>query len=92
MFMLGYAVPSLAGSHIAVWKIATIASAVVLFILLACLFLWWKRGRNIKGEVPWIWLNDYSLMKAHLILLLPSEVVCTRLHSLVVLICIVKCT
>ncbi|VAH44986.1 unnamed protein product [Triticum turgidum subsp. durum] len=45
----------LAGSHIAVWKIAAIASAVVLFVLLACLFLWWKRGRNIKDAVHRSW-------------------------------------
>ncbi|VAH29159.1 unnamed protein product [Triticum turgidum subsp. durum] len=43
------------GSHIAVWKIAAIASAVVLFVLLACLFLWWKRGRNIKDAVHRSW-------------------------------------
>ncbi|KAG2637577.1 hypothetical protein PVAP13_2NG540900 [Panicum virgatum] len=36
--------------HHAVWRIATIISAVVLFVLLACLVLWWKRGRNIKVE------------------------------------------
>lgn len=48
------------GSHIAVWKIAAIASAVVLFILLTCLFLWWKRGRNIKDAVHRSWRSRRS--------------------------------
>jgi lipopolysaccharide export LptBFGC system permease protein LptF len=37
--------------HHTVWRIATIISAAVLFVLVACLVLWWKRGRNIKGKV-----------------------------------------
>ncbi|TVU38510.1 hypothetical protein EJB05_11884 [Eragrostis curvula] len=44
--------------HHPVWKIATIASAVVLFILLACLFLWWKRGQNIKGAINRSWRSS----------------------------------
>ncbi|KAM0835258.1 hypothetical protein ACQ4PT_063061 [Festuca glaucescens] len=47
-------------SHHAIWKIATIVSAVVLFILLACLFLWWKRGRNIKDGVHRSWRSRRS--------------------------------
>lgn len=91
MFMFGY-VLSLGGSHVAAWKIATIASAAVLFVLLACLFLWWKRGRNIKGKVPWISFSDYSLAKAHSVVL--QRIVCTRLHVYILLwwlVSIVKC-
>ncbi|CAM0906213.1 unnamed protein product [Alopecurus aequalis] len=47
-------------SHHAVWKTATIVSAVVLFVLVACLFLWWKRGRNIKDGVHKSWRSRRS--------------------------------
>ncbi|KAL6657849.1 hypothetical protein ACP70R_005629 [Stipagrostis hirtigluma subsp. patula] len=46
--------------HHTVWKIATIVSAVVLFVLVACLLLWWKRGRNIKDAVHRSWRSRYS--------------------------------
>ncbi|CAN6183741.1 unnamed protein product [Urochloa humidicola] len=50
----------LPGEHLAVWKIATIISAVVLFILVACLVLWWKRGKNIKDAVHRSWRSRHS--------------------------------
>ncbi|KAG2637576.1 hypothetical protein PVAP13_2NG540900 [Panicum virgatum] len=50
----------LPGVHHAVWRIATIISAVVLFVLLACLVLWWKRGRNIKDAVHRSWRSRQS--------------------------------
>ncbi|CAL5062257.1 unnamed protein product [Urochloa decumbens] len=46
--------------HLAVWKIATIISAVVIFILVACLVLWWKRGKNIKDAVHRSWRSRHS--------------------------------
>ncbi|KAL6856098.1 hypothetical protein ACP4OV_018900 [Aristida adscensionis] len=46
--------------HHAIWRIATIVSAVVLFVLVACLVLWWKRGRNIKDAVHRSWRSRYS--------------------------------
>uniref|UniRef100_A0ACD5UKT6 Uncharacterized protein n=1 Tax=Avena sativa TaxID=4498 RepID=A0ACD5UKT6_AVESA len=46
--------------HHEIWKIATIVSAVVLFALVACLFLWWKRGRNIKDTVHRSWRSRRS--------------------------------
>ncbi|KQK15837.1 G-type lectin S-receptor-like serine/threonine-protein kinase B120 [Brachypodium distachyon] len=43
-----------------IWKIATVVSAVVLFLLIVCLFLWWKRGRNIKDAVHTSWRSRRS--------------------------------
>lgn len=48
----------LPGAHYPVWKIATIVSAVVLFILVVCLVLWWKRGRNIKDVMHRSWRSS----------------------------------
>ncbi|KAM0860902.1 hypothetical protein ACQ4PT_046244 [Festuca glaucescens] len=47
-------------SHDATWKIATIVSAVVLFVFVASLLLWWKRGRNIKDAVHRSWRSRRS--------------------------------
>ncbi|CAD6223546.1 unnamed protein product [Miscanthus lutarioriparius] len=46
--------------HHPIWKIATIISAIVLFVLAACLLLWWKRGRNIKDAVHRSWRSRHS--------------------------------
>ncbi|XP_062189246.1 G-type lectin S-receptor-like serine/threonine-protein kinase B120 isoform X2 [Phragmites australis] len=46
--------------HHAIWKIATIVSVVVLFVLVACLVLWWQRGRNIKDAVHRSWRSRHS--------------------------------
>lgn len=46
--------------HHPIWKIATIISAIVLFVLAACLLLWWKHGRNIKDAVHGSWRSRHS--------------------------------
>ncbi|KAF8664433.1 hypothetical protein HU200_054605 [Digitaria exilis] len=46
--------------HRGVRKIATIISAVVLFVLVACLLMWWKRGRKIKDAVHRSWRSRHS--------------------------------
>ncbi|XP_062186878.1 G-type lectin S-receptor-like serine/threonine-protein kinase B120 [Phragmites australis] len=54
--------------HLATWKIATIVSAVVLFVLVACLILWWmwwKRGRNTKDAVHISWRSRHSSTQSH---------------------------
>jgi hypothetical protein len=52
MFMpVSFLSPKGGEEHHPIWKLVTIVSAVVLFILVYCLLLWWKRGRNIKGLV-----------------------------------------
>ncbi|KAJ1291339.1 hypothetical protein BS78_02G309300 [Paspalum vaginatum] len=50
----------LPGAHYPTWKIATIVSGVVLFVLAACLVLWWKRGRNIKDVIHRSWRSSTS--------------------------------
>ncbi|KAK3125323.1 hypothetical protein QOZ80_7BG0603350 [Eleusine coracana subsp. coracana] len=46
--------------HHPIWRIVTIVAAVVLFVLVACLLLWWKRGRNIKDAVHRSWRSRHS--------------------------------
>ncbi|KAG8099709.1 hypothetical protein GUJ93_ZPchr0013g37784 [Zizania palustris] len=51
-------------SHHAVWKIITVVSAVVLFVLVICIFLWRNHGRNIKDTVHRSWRSIHTSTRA----------------------------